>query len=112
MSPLVTIKIGVLIGATREDRDYRVFCPFLNVTSYGPTKKKAILNLKEEIDFLFDSCGSVETLAAVVDARKSRCTDPQFKKDFVKVETSYIDLPPNVPPKLLERFADAARLTP
>lgn len=111
MTPLVKINISVLVGSFAEDGGYRVLCPFLNVTTYGNTEAKALTNLKEEINFLFESCESVETLVAVVDARKSKCKDPLFDKDYVHVETLYLDLPSNVPPELLQRFADAARLT-
>jgi len=109
MQPLVKIQISVLAAIKREDGVYCVQCPYLNVVTHGNSERQALENLKEEIEFLFSSCESVATLVAVMDQRTSNFGAPIAEKDLVRIETTYVELPADVPPELLKRFADAAR---
>jgi predicted RNase H-like HicB family nuclease len=112
MRPLVKIAINILIEVKEENGEFCVKCPYLNVVTSGKSEAQAIEHLKEEIEFLFFSCESVKELVAVVDERSSKCKEPLARKDFVRIETTYVDLPSNVPLELLKRFADVARNSP
>ena len=101
-------QLSVFISIEKEDGDFRVTCPALNMTTYGKSQRTAVENLKEEIEFLFFARDSVDGLVALIDKRSSETKEPPIKKDVVQVDSLKVDLPATMPPDVLRRLADAS----
>lgn len=109
MNPLVKFTVSLLVATKKEEEGvFLAKCPFLNIVTQGPTERKAVENLKEEINFFFSSCCENNSLAAAMDHRTAVPREPYSTDNFVKVETTYVDVPDNIPPEVLRRIADAA----
>jgi predicted RNase H-like HicB family nuclease len=108
MTPFVKLQLSVLISIEKEDGDFRVMCPFLNMTTYGKSQRTAVENLKEEIEFLFFARESLDGLVALLDKRSSETKEPPIKKDVVQVDSLKVDLPATMPPDVQRRLADAS----
>jgi hypothetical protein len=103
--PLVQVTVDVRVAVKRYDGMFLAKCPLLNVLSQGASEQDAISNLMEELGFLFQCCSSPDALTALLDNRISATREPFSREDVVRVEHLNVA---NVPPEVLNRFADAS----
>jgi predicted RNase H-like HicB family nuclease len=108
MQPWFGMAISVLVAVKEKNGMFLARCPFLNIVSQGATEEKAIEQIQKEMAFLFSVCAADGTLEALLDKRTAVEREPFPPDDLVRVSKTYVDLPPNIPPELLKRFADAA----
>lgn len=108
MIPLVKITVSLLVATKMDKGVVLAKCPFLNIVTQGRSKKQALENLQEEINFFFESCCQNNSLVAVMDKRTAILREPFSSDDFVKVEPMYVEVPSDIPPEILKRFTDAA----
>lgn len=113
MPKLAKIKVDVLVVIQEKDGVYFARCPFLNMSTHANSRDKAFENLREEIQFLFTSAFEDGSLIDLLDFRTSRNREPSSPGDSVHLEftSTDVDLPANIPGRLLERFADAPEFT-
>ena len=107
MGPLVKVSVRLLLATREDDGTFVAKCPFLNIVTSGESKQQAVDNLKEEIDFFFESCREDDSLLAVMDKRTAFPREPYSEDDFVKVEIGY-EVPDSIPADALRRITDAA----
>ena len=109
MPKLAKIKADVLVVIQEKDGVYFARCPFLNVSTHANTRDKAFSNLKEEIQFLFSTAMQDGSLIDLLDFRTSQRREPSSPDESIQVEVTSTDveLPPDIPGHLLQRFADA-----
>ena len=108
MEPLVRMTLSLLVGVKQKEGAFLAICPFLNVVSRGNTREKAVQNLKEVVEFLFETCFADGSLGAVLDHRTLLRSQLPPLEDLVSLERTYVDLPLQISPELLRRFTDAA----
>jgi hypothetical protein len=105
----VGIAVRVQIAVKKKGKLYLAKCPFLNMMSQGTTRAKAIEQLRKEMEFLFSVCAANGSLEALLDKRTAVRRPLSSPDDFVLVsKAAYVDLPAEISPEILKRFADAA----
>ena len=62
----VVFQVSLPAIVKKEERYYVSICPILDVCSQGPTKKKALDNLKEAVQLFIESCFERGTLDKVL----------------------------------------------
>lgn len=108
MNPLVKISVSLLVATKNDGQTVLAKCPFLNIVTQGSSKNEALSNLKEEIDFFFESCLHDNSLIDVMNHRTAGSREPHSTGDFVTVEPTYVELPAGIPPEILRLLTDVA----
>ncbi len=108
MNPLVKITVSLLVATKNDGQTFLAKCPFLNIVTQGSSKKQALGNLKEEINFFFESCLHDNTLIDVMDHRTAMSGEPHSPDEFVMVEPTYVEIPAGIPPEVLRLLTDVA----
>lgn len=112
MAKAARIRFQVAVLIQEKGGDFFARCPFLNVTTRGDSPDSAFQNLQEEIQFLLSSAMQDDTIIQLLDHRTAGSVSHSSPDDFIQLEirTTEFDLPRNIPPHLLKRFADAPDL--
>jgi len=84
MPEVIIFKVSLPILFKKRPKYYVVYCPILDVTTQGETKKKAIANIKEATQLFLINCFERGTLDKVL----KECGFTALKKSPSKKQTS------------------------
>lgn len=106
MKTVLTVTVNVDVIIEEQDGLFLADCPFLNIISQGKSEEEAIANFQEEIQFLFETCDSEDSLEALLDHRSSLRRGDLSSGQYVALKRRRV--PAEIPAVLLKRFTDAA----
>ena len=100
----VTVNVEVIL----EERDglFLADCPFLNIVSQGDSEEEAVARFQEEVQYLFETCNSDNSLEALLDYRTSLRRGELSSGQSVTLKRRNVSA--KIPAALLKRFSDAA----
>jgi predicted RNase H-like HicB family nuclease len=98
--------VNVEVILDERDGMFIADCPFLNIVSQGQSEEEVVSNLQEEMQFLFETCNSVDSLAALLDHRTKLRRGESPEGQYITLKRRRV--PAEIPVQLLKRFTDAA----